>query len=562
MTGVISESNMVAIWARRIADGGDRPSLFVRRGQDYVSLSWNQIAHDARRLAVGLAEMGVKPGDRVGQLSENRYEWILSDIAIQLAGAVHVPMHAPLSSTQVGQQLSDSQSKVVFISTPQQLQKLADVSHELPPGIKAVTFESCESVDFKGDVQLFNDLLDLYDEESGLQLERSTAASLSPDALATILYTSGTTGEPKGVMLSQRNLVSNALATLEAFGQHEDDRRLGFLPLSHIFARTCDLYTWLVGGTELALAESRDTVLADCAATRPTLLNGVPYFFERVQRHLTDSGQADNVDAFRDLLGGRIRACCSGGAALPNHVHDFFHERGVPVFQGYGLTETSPVLTISCFDRIRRGTVGQPIADVEIKIADDGEILARGPNIMIGFWQRPEATAEVIKDGWFHTGDIGSLDEDGFLSITGRKKELIVTAAGKNVVPVFLESLLCRDPMIEQALVIGDDRKFLSALLVPNLVNLEEELARRGLRIDDKDTLLEDPAVVAIFGQRVEHQLAEVSYHEQVRRFTLIDQPFSVENAQLTPKLSLRRTIIEAHYADRIEAMYSNTDAS
>jgi long-chain acyl-CoA synthetase len=285
-------------------------------------------------------------------------------------------------------------------------------------------------------------------------------------------------------------------------------------------------------------------------------MNGVPYFFEKVVNALAAVDFTTSPNALRDLLGGRIRCCCSGGAALPSHVFDFFTKHGVPLLQGYGLTESSPVITLSSEQSVRRGAVGRAIPDVEVRIADDGEILTRGPHVMMGYFKNQVATDEVIRDGWLHTGDIGHLDEAGFLFITGRKKELIVTSGGKNIAPVYLESLLTRDPLIAQAVVIGDDRKYLVALLVPEFAGLEAEMATRGIELSDSVNNLQHDDVVKLFEDRIASCLASVSHYEQVRKFTLLDRGFTVESGELTPKLTLRRKSIQANFHHLIDAMY------
>jgi long-chain acyl-CoA synthetase len=303
------------------------------------------------------------------------------------------------------------------------------------------------------------------------------------------------------------------------------------------------------------LAESRDTVLSDCQEIKPTIINGVPYFYQLLQRRLAAESD-DESGGLRELLGGNMRMCCSGGAALPDHLFDYFQRQNLPLLQGYGLTESSPVITLCSPQQVRRGAVGKPIPGVEVRIAADGEILTRGPHVMVGYWQRPEATAEVIRDGWLHTGDLGHLDQDGFLYITGRKKELIVTSAGKNIAPVYLESLLTEDPLIAQALVIGDNRSYLTALIVPNPTNLEAEIRARKIRVFSKKAALVHPEVLKLYEAAMAHRLADVSHHEQVRNFTLPDRGFSVELGEMTPKFSLCRAVIEQRFAEQIEAMY------
>ncbi|MCP3693863.1 MAG: AMP-binding protein, partial [Planctomycetaceae bacterium] len=437
----------------------------------------------------------------------------------------------------------------------EQAAKLAATRTDLPSDVQVVSYDPC-SQEVAGTEIL---LLDQLVETIPRALDDLLAASVQSDSLATILYTSGTTGDPKGVMLTQENLVSNAAGTLESFGQEPGDVRLGFLPLSHIFARTCDLYTWLFGGTELALAESRDTVLADCAEIQPMLLNAVPYFYDKLYRSLQDQGLLETPGILRKLLGGRIRSCCSGGAALPNNVFDFFLGQEVPLYQGYGLTEASPVITVSSTEQVKRGSVGKPLKDVEVQLADDGEIITRGAHVMAGYYGNLAATQEVVQDGWLYTGDLGSLDEEGFLFITGRKKEIIVTLGGKNIAPVLLESLLLEDPLIEQVMVIGSERKFLVALIYPGLTALSREMGEATMTPLDASGLATDARVLRLFEERIGDRLADLSPYEQIGQFVLIDRPFSQEFNELTPKLSLRRAEVEENFSQQIEAMYQAT---
>ncbi|MDG2382700.1 MAG: AMP-dependent synthetase/ligase [Pirellulaceae bacterium] len=544
---------IIQLFIRRVSESHDQTAIRFKSRESFESKSWSELAGDVHRLAAGLIAAGIRPGDHVAQLSENRYEWILADLAIQLAQAIHVPIHAPLAASQVEFQINHSESKLIFVSGSEQLEKIAAVADKLPQDLIVVHYDA--STHDLPQKQI--PLSEWWAGESpaAAEIERAAIADCTADNLATILYTSGTTGEPKGVMLTQRNLVSNAIGTIETFEMADNDTRLSFLPLSHIFARTCDLYTWIGTGCLLALAQSRDTVLQDCAEIKPTIMNGVPYFFDRLLRGLQQHGQAETPGALRHLLGGNIKYCCSGGAALPDHLFDFFQTQEVPILQGYGLTETSPVISMSTPRQFKRGASGQAIPGVEVCISDEGEILTRGPLVMKGYWKNDQATREVIVNEWFHTGDLGHVDEDGFVWITGRKKELIVTAAGKNIAPVLLESLLTEAPLIDQALVIGDGRNYLTALIVPNLEQLKHQLA--DLDTSDIAVALSDQRVQDLFAQQIEKQLKPVSYHEQVRRFSLIERAFSIENGEMTAKLSLRRPIIEANFADRIKAMYN-----
>jgi long-chain acyl-CoA synthetase len=335
--------------------------------------------------------------------------------------------------------------------------------------------------------------------------------------------------------------------------------------LSHIFARTCDLYCWIVRGTELVLAESRDTILANCQRFRPTLINGVPYFFDKVHRHVASQGGSDDEQAqcLRTVFGGRLQMACSGGAPLADATAEFYRLHGVPLVQGYGLTESSPVISVSTPRAFKTGSVGRPLEGVDVKIAADGEILTRGPHVMLGYWKQPQATAEAIDaDGWLRTGDMGHVDGDGFLWITGRKKELIVTAGGKNIAPAYLERLLAEDPLILQALIVGDRRNFLAALIVPNLDVLASELAAQGVTAASRAEMLVHPRAHELYRQRIDARLSVVAHCEQIGRFTLLNRGFTVEHDELTPTLKLRRSVIQQHFAREIEAMYADESAA
>jgi len=554
------ETTLVQLFFDRVQSSGERPAIRVKRGGQFQPVTWNELAQDVRRFAAALCSAGVRPGDRVAQLSENRYEWIVADMAIVLAGGIHVPIHAPHTGPQAAYQITHSDAKIALVSNQEQADKLARAEEHLPAGVQFFAYDACEARIHGNCVPTWSEQVAAVRDDEIARVDQGASDSLTPDSLATILYTSGTTGEPKGVCLTHRNLVSNALATLEMFDQQEGDLRLCFLPLSHIFARTCDLYTWIASGSQLALAENRETVVADAQAVQPTHISGVPYFYDKIHRGLCEAGAADSPGAANALLGGRLRMCASGGAALPDYLFEFFEKQGLPIYQGYGLTETSPVITVSAPGAVKRGSAGRPIPGVEVRSAADGEIFTRGPHVMRGYWKDEAATAEMIDaDGWLATGDLGRLDDEGFLFITGRKKEILVTAGGKNVAPVQLESMLCEDPLIIQAMIVGDDRKYLSALLVPDPENLKAEIAGRGIHVTSKEHALRHPDILAVYEERIAARLAELSHYEQVRRFTLLGRGFTIESGELTPKLSLRRQQIAAHFADEIEAMYESS---
>ncbi len=515
-------------------------------------LSWRAFAEEVVATAERLRRVGLKAGDRIAFYSENRYEWLVIDLAIQLIPAVHVPLHAPLTGAQARYQIDHSGASAVIVSGPELAARLEEAYGELSTSTHWFSLEPIGSAPWEK-LETGSSGVDIRAAE---ELGRSVVDRVASNDLATILYTSGTTGEPKGVMLSQNNLATNALATAAAYPNGDQDGvRLCLLPLSHIFARLCDLYLWLVQGTSLAVARSRETVLEDCQALQPSWFNAVPYFFDKCYRILREQGKAEERGAVRRLFGGKIEYCCCGGAGLPEYLFDYYQSQDVPVLPGYGLTESSPVISVSRPDAVRRGASGKPIEGVEVRVAEDGEILTRGPHVMMGYYHDDEATASVIRDGWLYTGDYGRVDEDGFVYITGRKKEIIVTAGGKNMAPVLLESLLTQDPLIEQALVIGDGRKYLAALLVPNFTLLRQRVESE-LGPDRVEGMCEDEQVRQWYAEIVERQLASLSKYEQVRRFALLPRPFSIEKGEMTPKLSLRRSVIEEHFRDEIESLY------
>ncbi|HZZ74139.1 MAG TPA: AMP-dependent synthetase/ligase [Pirellulales bacterium] len=548
------------LYTARIAASGPAIALHVPRGAEFCAVTWNELDADVRRLAHWLRDQQVGAGDRVAQIAENCYEWIVLDCAIHLLGAIHVAIHAPLSGMQIGFQIVDSGARVVVLSGAEQAAKLADPVLRWGAEVRFFSYEPCAAELNRGPVAAVPALGGIARTGSGaaaVAAQPAFAPAAGAEDLATILYSSGTTGEPKGVMLTHANLVSNATAMTAAFEVTAADLRLTFLPLSHIFARTCDLYTWLCCGSQLALAESRERIVANCARLRPTLLNGVPYFYEKVMRQFRESNEAAPRGRLNELLGGRLRACCSGGAALPLHVACWYEAQGLPLLQGYGLTESSPVISMSTPSHYRNGTVGRALAGIEIQIGADGEILTRGPHVMRGYWNRPDATADTIRAGWLHTGDLGVLSDDGYLTITGRKKEILVTAGGKNIAPVAIEALLTEEPLIAQAVVFGDGRNYLTALIVPNPDVLREQIIKQALTVRSREEALVHPAVLDLYRAAIDERLRCLSRSEQIGRFALVGKGFSIESGELTPTLKLRRAMIQANHAALIEALYA-----
>ena len=556
MSTIDQNATLVHLFVERAKESGSQNALFTKLDGKFQGISWSTLHTDVCKTAASLKSIGINPGDRVVQIAENSYEWIVCDLAIQMARAIHVPVHAPLSSEQIFEQISDCEPKCIIVGDNSQYAKIMSSDHSLPFDTKLIPIQHAPQLAGPNSVPTLSELREGITSDACAAVEKEALDRLLPASIATILYTSGTTGSPKGVVLSQRNLLSNTVATVEAFGLHPKELRICFLPFSHIFARTCDLYTWILRGSEIGLVESIDTILPDCMRLKPHTINGVPYFFQRVHRYLVEQGKADEEGSLKKILGGEIQLCCSGGAALPDYLCEFFERQGVPLFQGYGLSESSPVIAVNSPLANRRGTVGKPIPGVSVKISDDGEILATGPNIMSGYWNNSEATREVIQDGWLHTGDLGEFDEDGFLKITGRRKEIIVTAGGKNVAPTQIEGLLCEDPMIIQAVVIGDGRNYLTALIVPDPDNIKQAIRRMRILPLSKRWVLNHSRIRSMYEQIINQRLESLSHFEQIRKFYLMDRGFTMETGEMTPKLSLKRSLIEQNCKEIIDDLY------
>jgi long-chain acyl-CoA synthetase len=549
--------NLAELHRRQAERLGPRTALRYRQHGLYHDLNWERYRADALACAAALADVGVQPGDRVALLSENRVEWLIADLGMLTAAAVTVPLHAPLSARQVHFQFADAGVCWAFVSTASQLAKLEQVRGELPELRGVVLFDPESS---RGDAILWTTFLQ-RGRQALPRLREELArreAALRWDDLATIMYTSGTTGNPKGVMLTHGNFISNACASLEAQPSLPDDVALTWLPFSHIYARTVDHYEKLVAGIPLCLAESAETVIDNLADVQPTHLSAVPRFYEKVLTAVASDDAEKTARRLREVFGPRIDWLGSGGAPLPPPISAAYHRAGLLLLQGYGLTESSPVISFNRKTNWKTDTVGQPLPGVEVAIAPDGEVLTRGPHVMKGYWNNPRATAEALRDGWLHTGDLGELDADGHLHITGRKKELLVLSNGKKVVPPYLEGLLLADPCIDQAVVCGEGRNFLTALLVPHWENLRRVLQTEGTTLDGQvpEALAQQPAVRALLERHVRDALRDVSACEQIKKFIVVPQPFTVSGEELTVSLKLRRQVIAAKYAAQLEALY------
>jgi long-chain acyl-CoA synthetase len=539
---------------------GPRPALRSKRDGLFRDLSWQDYYEQALACAAALVDAGVRPGDRVAILSENRVEWLIADMGILAAAAVCVTPHAPLTAAQVQYQLQDSGACWLFASTRGQLDKFTAAGARLPLIRGAVMFDRAgledDAIWWPAFLIRGRRVLPRWREEL-----RRREAMLGPDDLAGLLYTSGTTGTPKGVMLTHGNLLSNALALADATPRAADAEVLAWLPLSHIYGRTVDHYTCIAAGTTVALAESGDTVVQNLQELQPTHLSCVPRFYEKLLAAVAGPAPEVTCARLRAIFGPRIEWLGSGGAPLPPAVAQAYRTCGLYLLQGYGLTETSPVLTFNHKTRFELETVGQALAGVELKIAEDGEILTRGPQVMKGYWNDPKATATAIKDGWFHTGDLGALDPDGFLTITGRKKDLIVLSSGKKVAPAHVEGLLQAEPSIDQVVVYGESRNFLAAIIVPQWQKLRQALAATGVDLagQSEAVLANHPAVRKYLQERMEQALRDVASWERVKNFVIVPGPLSIAAEELTVSLKVRREVVWQHHAAELEALYGSS---
>jgi long-chain acyl-CoA synthetase len=532
---------------------GPRVALRYKKLGIYHDISWRDYHEQVTACAAALIRAGIAPGDRVATLAENRVEWLVADLAALYIGASTVPLHASLSARQVHYQLADAGVRWLFVSDREQYDKIAQVRAELPELAGVVVFdEVAGTTNWAGFVQRGRAA------RAGLHAEmQRRLANISADTLATIMYTSGTTGQPKGVMLTQNNFLSNARSLYEASPCGPDAIFLCWLPFSHIYARTVDIYSTMVAGATMALADTPETVVQNLMETQPTHMSCVPRFYEKVLGAVQGGDPAQALRRLRGLFGMRIDWLGCGGAPLPLAVAQAYQAAGLLLLPGYGLTESSPVISFNRKSKNKIGTVGLPVPGVEVKIAADGEVLTRGPHVMKGYWKDPHATAEAIRDGWLHTGDLGHLDSDGFLTITGRKKDLLVLSNGKKVVPTHIEGLLQGEPCIEQVVVYGEGRNFLTALIVPRWPQLRQALA---LDSESEEELARDPRVTDFLTARVQKALADVSSWEQVRRFVVVPRPFSVAAEEMTVSLKLRRGVILDHHRAELDAIYHAKD--
>ena len=577
-----------------------KPAVKFKKRGNWVTLSYLQFYDRALMVARGLRKLQIQPGDKVAILSENRVGWIIADMGIQCAAAVTVPIYPTNTPEQIAYTLNHSEAKLVFISSKTQYRKLLKIEDSIPNVQLVVSFER-----FLGENSLplttfyqLSEIDDPIQEEERSELE-AVIDSISPEALTTLIYTSGTTGVPKGVMLSQRNILFDVWYTIKKTRILDcNEVFLSFLPLSHVFERSVGYYLPIMLGGLIAFADSIEKIAENMVEVEPTAIVCVPRLFEKISSRIFESvhqlalykrklfrnalsigrryiyakfldkkvslwlrfqyALADRIifSKLRKRFGGNLKFCCCGGAPLDKSINEFFWIIGIPILEGYGLTETSPVVCNNGFDEVRFGSVGAALESTEIAIAPDGEVLIKGPQVMLGYYKDAAATREAITDGWFKTGDIGRM-EGRFLFITDRKKELIITAGGKNIAPQPIENLLKRDKYISQAFVYGNRRPYLTALLVPTIERLLEFAQEKEINYYELNDLVVHEPVLSLYAQRIAEINAGLAPYETIKKFVLLPRDFSIEAGELTPTLKLKRNVIAENYKETIERMYA-----
>ena len=569
-----------------------------RGAQTWESVSSQEMLRRIAGLAKALAELGVKSGDRVAVFAPNCPEWHIADFAIMGLGAASVPIYFAESVERMVYILNDSGARVVITSGEPQVRHISENREKLQATEHVIAV--APPSDLRGEILKYETLIATTSDADIAEFRRR-AAQVAPNQLATIIYTSGTTGEPKGVMLSHANLSSNAVDSTACYEFKPDDIGLSFLPLAHVYERVID-YGYFFNGVSVAYVTQVETVTQALQEVKPTLFAAVPRFYEKVYAGTLERGSretgakrkifdwameiahecvpwkahrrpvgsgtlemkwkvADKLvyGKIRDGLGGRLRMLCSGGAPLAPELAEFFWSIGLPVYQGYGLTETSPVISISAPNDFKIGAVGRAIPQVSVKIAEDGEILVKGPNVMQGYYRKPDETKKVFTpDGWLCTGDVGRVDDDGFLFITDRKKELLKTAAGKFVAPAPIENALKTSQFILNALVVGDRRKFTAVLIVPNFPMVEAEGKRQNREPVAPSLIVHDPWLRDLLQAEIERLTAPLAQYEKPKRFAVIERDFTYASGELTYTMKMKRRVIEGHYEDVIAQLYAD----
>jgi long-chain acyl-CoA synthetase len=581
----------------------DKAAFGFKVGDEWKTITFTQVRDTVEKITSGLKSLGLKVGDRVGVISPNNQLWAMADYGTICARGVVATIYPTLTAKQVWWIAQHAECRFIFAGDREQGEKVLSLLPELKKVEKVIILDDAPFAHEK--IMALTSLLELgeeYRQKHPDEFEKN-AMTIGKDNILTLIYTSGTTGEPKGVMLTHGNLTSNISSSLKVILADETDIFLSFLPLSHSFERMAGHFLATSIGATIYYAENINTVADNMREVHPTLMTAVPRFYEKVYAKVIDSISAGSAikqklfwwainngrkavnlklknepvssmlnvklviakklvfSKLQEKIGGRLRFFVSGGAPLSPEIAEFFAAAGITILEGYGLSETSPVISVNPLEKPKIGTVGPVLPGVEVRIADDGEILTRGPHVMKGYFKNEEATKEVMDDdGWFHTGDIGLLDEENYLKITDRKKNIIVTSGGKNVAPQPLENVLVTSKWIEQILVIGDRKKFISALIVPSFPNLETYANEKGLQWDSREELIKLPEVKRLYDRVIEESMEGFAQFEKVKKYILLAKEFTIEDDELTPSLKIRRNIVESRYVQLINNMYAEVD--
>jgi long-chain acyl-CoA synthetase len=578
----------------RVASAANpRAVLWQDEFNQWHPLSSDQIYQRVRALALAFLRYGAKKGDRIALISENRWEWVVTDFATLAIGAADVPIYPTLTGEQIAEQIRDAECRIAVVSTRLQLDKLLAVRGQT--GLEHIIMMDAPAPE--GAIA-FDELLGNADALGSKRdpVFDALAHSVEPHDLATLIYTSGTTGEPKGVSLTHGNIAANQNFTPADFYFDSTDACISFLPLSHVTARALD-YVMYNHGAQVAYCSHFDKLPQAMREILPTVIVGVPRVFEKIRQEVErraaqspikkrllatavrlgsrhadvvyDGRQPDSplwklasklvYSKVRAAFGGRVRIFISGGAPLGIDTARWFASAGIALWEGYGLTETSPVIALNTPIRHRMGAAGMPLANVELKLAEDGELLVRGPSVFGGYWNKPAATAECFdSQGWFHTGDIGHIDADGFLYITDRKKELLKTSGGKMVAPQPIENKLKNNLLIANAALVGDRHKFISALIAPNFVALEQWVQQRGIRAESRTSLVADPRIIEIYGELIREVNGTLASFETIKRFRIVADEWTQDSGELTPSMKIKRRVLTARYAAAIAELYAD----
>lgn len=580
--------NVPALLQEAVSQYGDRNALMWKHAGEYHTMTYEEFWQLVQSFAYGLQELGVRPGSKVAILSNNSPAWAVGDYGILACGAVTVPIYQTLTAPQIGFILQNADVEIVLVENSELATKVRSVATD---DLRSIIKMTAKTKDDPLELLSYHQVLDCgytrLEEEGPL----TTWQSISESDLATIVHTSGTTGNPKGVMLTHENLLANISGMLDYVPMQPTDLTLSYLPLSHIFERTCGQFAVLASGATICYAESIATIADNLLEVRPTTMTSVPRLFEKIydgvqktiresspikrwlfqravkngQQHLRKKTWLSRLlhpifdklvfAKIREKTGGNLRLLVSGGAALHPVVGEFFAIAGLPICEGYGMTETSPVISTNPMTALRIGTVGKPLSNLQVKIASDGEVLVKGPSVMVGYYKDPEATeAAFTLDGWLHTGDIGEL-VDGYLRIVERKKNILVLATGKNVAPFPIESALSQSPYISQAILFGDRRKYVSALLIPDFEELHTWAQTRGLDFPLQE-LVVHPEVHALYQGEIDTRLAAFATFEKPKKFVLLPEELTLEKGELTATLKVRMHVLEHRYQAEIASMY------